>query len=48
LLALSRGIDAINSWLGRGLGWPILAMVMVSAIDAPRLPSCFLLQPSDE
>lgn len=34
LLALSRGIDALNSWLGRWLSWLILAAVMVSAINA--------------
>jgi TRAP-type mannitol/chloroaromatic compound transport system permease small subunit len=34
LLALSRGIDAINAFIGRWLSWLILAAVMVSAINA--------------
>jgi TRAP-type mannitol/chloroaromatic compound transport system permease small subunit len=34
LLALSRGIDAINTRIGKWLAWAILAAVMVSAANA--------------
>jgi TRAP-type mannitol/chloroaromatic compound transport system permease small subunit len=34
LLPLSRGIDAINAWLGRRLSWLILLAVIVSAGNA--------------
>jgi TRAP-type mannitol/chloroaromatic compound transport system permease small subunit len=34
LLPLSRGIDAINAWLGRHLSWLILLAVIVSAGNA--------------
>ena len=34
LLKLSRGIDALNSWLGKRLAWLILLAVIVSAANA--------------
>lgn len=34
LLPLTRGIDALNSWLGRRLAWLILAAVLISAVNA--------------
>lgn len=34
LLALSRGIDRCNEWVGRALGWLVLAAVLVSAANA--------------
>ena len=34
LLPVSRGIDAINTWLGKRLSWLILAAVFVSAANA--------------
>ena len=34
LLALSRGIDALNSWIGRWVSWLIIAAVLVSAVNA--------------
>jgi TRAP-type mannitol/chloroaromatic compound transport system permease small subunit len=34
LLPISRGIDAMNSWLGRWLSWLILAAVLVSSVNA--------------
>jgi len=34
LLPLTRGIDAMNTWLGRRLAWLILAAVIVSAVNA--------------
>jgi TRAP-type mannitol/chloroaromatic compound transport system permease small subunit len=33
-LPISRGIDAMNSWLGRWLSWLIVAAVLVSSINA--------------
>lgn len=34
LLKLSRGIDALNTWIGRWLSWLVLAMVLISAGNA--------------
>ncbi len=34
LLPISRGIDAVNTWLGKYLAWLILAAVIVSATNA--------------
>lgn len=34
LLFISQRIDAFNSWLGRWLSWLILAVVLVSAVNA--------------
>lgn len=34
LLPLTRGIDAMNAWLGRRLAWLILVAVLVSAANA--------------
>lgn len=34
LLALSRGIDALNAWIGRTAAWLVLAAVVVSAANA--------------
>jgi TRAP-type mannitol/chloroaromatic compound transport system permease small subunit len=34
LLGLSRGIDAVNRWLGRTLSWLVLAAVLISATNA--------------
>lgn len=34
LLKLSRAIDGINSWIGRGIAWLILIAVLVSAGNA--------------
>jgi TRAP-type mannitol/chloroaromatic compound transport system permease small subunit len=34
LLKLSRGIDALTSWLGKRLAWLILLAVIISAINA--------------
>jgi len=34
LLKLSRGIDAVNRWLGRMLSWLVLAAVLISATNA--------------
>jgi TRAP-type mannitol/chloroaromatic compound transport system permease small subunit len=34
LLPLTRGIDALNTWLGRRLAWLILAAVLISAVNA--------------
>ena len=34
LLALSRGIDRVNAWIGRAVMWLILAAILVSAANA--------------
>lgn len=34
LLKLSRGIDALNTWLGKRVAWLILVAVLVSSINA--------------
>ncbi len=34
LLALSRFIDALNRWVGKGVGWIILIVVVISASNA--------------
>ena len=34
LLKLSRGIDALNTWLGKRVAWLILIAVLVSSINA--------------
>lgn len=34
LLALSRGIDTLNRWVGKGVGWLILIVVVISASNA--------------
>src|SRR5678809_111235 len=34
LLVLSRAIDALNAWIGRAVGWLVLAAVLVSAGNA--------------
>lgn len=34
LLKLSRGIDALNTWLGKRVAWLILVAVLVSAVNA--------------
>jgi TRAP-type mannitol/chloroaromatic compound transport system permease small subunit len=34
VLALSRAIDTLNEWVGRTVGWLILAAVLVSSINA--------------
>ena len=34
LLALSRGIDRVNAWIGRAVMWLILAAILVSAGNA--------------
>lgn len=34
LLALSRGIDAINEFIGKWIGWAILLSVLISATNA--------------
>ncbi len=34
LLKLSRGIDAINTWLGKNLAWLIVLAVLVSSVNA--------------
>jgi len=34
LLQLSRAIDRLNEWVGRWLGWLVLAAVLISAINA--------------
>ena len=34
LLALSAGIDRLTTFIGRGVGWAILAAVLVSAVNA--------------
>src|SRR3712207_3524539 len=34
LLRLSRGIDTLNAFIGRGAAWAILAAVLVSAVNA--------------
>lgn len=34
MLALSRAIDWINTWIGRGVSWLVLAAVLVSAVNA--------------
>jgi TRAP-type mannitol/chloroaromatic compound transport system permease small subunit len=34
LLSLSRGIDAMNRWIGRHIAWLILAAVIVSTVNA--------------
>jgi len=34
LLALSRGIDFINRWIGKSVSWLLLAAILISAINA--------------
>ena len=34
LLALSRLIDALNEFIGKWVGWLILAAILVSAVNA--------------
>jgi len=34
LLPVSRGVDAVTTWLGKRLAWLILAAVLVSAVNA--------------
>lgn len=34
LLNLSRGIDRLNEWVGRYIGWLVLAAVVVSSLNA--------------
>lgn len=34
LLALSRGIDRLNEWIGKGVSWLILVAVVISAVNA--------------
>ncbi|WP_138469202.1 TRAP transporter small permease subunit [Poseidonocella sp. HB161398] len=34
LIRLSRGIDRVTAWIGRGISWLILAAVVVSAANA--------------
>ncbi len=34
LLGLSRGIDALNAWIGRVAAWAIVVAVVVSAVNA--------------
>jgi TRAP-type mannitol/chloroaromatic compound transport system permease small subunit len=34
LLKLSRGIDAINTWIGKNVAWLILLAVFISSINA--------------
>ena len=34
LLKLSRGIDALNTWLGRYIAWAIFLAVIISAVNA--------------
>ncbi len=34
LLVLSSGIDALNRWVGKGVGWLILIVVVISASNA--------------
>jgi TRAP-type mannitol/chloroaromatic compound transport system permease small subunit len=34
LLRFSRGIDAMNTWLGRTVAWAILVAVIISAVNA--------------
>jgi len=34
LLKLSRGIDAINTWIGKNLAWLIVLAVFISSINA--------------
>lgn len=34
LLALSRGIDQVNTWIGRAAAWLVLAAVVISAGNA--------------
>ncbi len=34
LLKFSRGIDAMNTWLGRNIAWAIFLAVLISAINA--------------
>lgn len=34
LLRISRGIDAINLWIGKWLAWLVLVAVLVSAVNA--------------
>jgi TRAP-type mannitol/chloroaromatic compound transport system permease small subunit len=34
LLAIARGIDRLNGWVGRGARWLTLAMVLVGAFNA--------------
>jgi TRAP-type mannitol/chloroaromatic compound transport system permease small subunit len=34
LLVISRGIDMLNTWIGKGATWLILATVVISAGNA--------------
>ena len=34
LLKLSRGIDALNTWIGKNLAWLIVVAVLVSSVNA--------------
>lgn len=34
LLALSRGIDALNEWVGKSVAWLVLVAVLVSSVNA--------------
>ena len=34
LLPATRGVDAVNTWLGKRVAWLILAAVVVSAVNA--------------
>ena len=34
LLALSRGIDRLNEWIGTSVGWLVLVAVLVSSVNA--------------
>ena len=34
LLGLSKGIDTINEWVGKGIMWLVLAAVVISAGNA--------------
>ncbi len=33
-ISLSRGIDAINTWIGRASGWLLLVAVLISGVNA--------------
>jgi TRAP-type mannitol/chloroaromatic compound transport system permease small subunit len=34
LLALSRGIDTLNEWIGKSVAWLVLVAVLVSSVNA--------------
>jgi TRAP-type mannitol/chloroaromatic compound transport system permease small subunit len=34
LLKLSRGIDALNTWIGRNVAWLVIVAVLVSSVNA--------------